>query len=428
MSMLRPMRDDLFKYRKRKKVSLDGSVPGVSYDRLKRSRRYVSGTPYSSGRSYNHPDLYLPDNPRGYRPDFNAPAAQSEDYEANNDWDSHRISHPTDPRLFCPSHELPVEQESISYENAKTASDFFLKAMETMYQQFEEGQKIPSLADIWQKHCESYGDVISDIEKSVEAAELTPEAIAGRLRDITDALNRLQCVLPEDHPDIVNLRQAQIQLGRQQLFEMEQDPKFWEIYNSIDDSWQSRLGEGNPYENDDIIPFEQPDNTARNIFRLPDLSLLQRDMPVMFDEVEPATMHNEQDVMQAEDYSGVQNLEQIVENEPVLETQSQFAQNDMMQMMEVTAPEMADPVAQDSGYDHSTAAFDEINQAIDQVIEGPTPQEVEPDPFQQLYDPLMAQQYMFNPQYRPDYMAGGPMPPGPDMGFGPMGPGPMPGP
>ncbi len=31
MSMLRPMRDELFKYRKRKKKSFDGSVPGAPY-------------------------------------------------------------------------------------------------------------------------------------------------------------------------------------------------------------------------------------------------------------------------------------------------------------------------------------------------------------------------------------------------------------
>lgn len=393
MSVLRSMRNELFRYRKRKNASLDGSIPGVPYNSFARSRRHVSGMPHRPGFPGYHHDPYMPDNPGGYRPGLNAPAIQAEEYLENGDWESHMISHPTSSKLFRPFPELPVAEEILTHGKSESASQFFLRVMEVMYQPFEEGQEIPSLADIWLEYRSTYNDDVANIEQLFETTESTPETVTGRFREISDALNRLQCVLPEDHPDIINLKRAQIQLGRQHLSEMEKDPKFWEIYNSIDDNWQSKLGEGNPYENDDI---------------------LQQNIPALPDEMEQIAMPVEENMLPENDHINEYGLEQAVESEAVLEPQSQFTQDDMMQMMEIANPEMAEPMEQ--GFEISPVeVFDEINQAIDQVVEQPVQEEPEPDPFRMQYDPFMEQQYMFDPQYMPDYMAGGPMGPMPGL-------------
>jgi hypothetical protein len=240
--------------------------------------------------------------------------------------------------------------------------------------------------------------------KPAMLAELTPEDIARRFIDITGAIGHLQEVLPPEHPDIVNLRAA--------VHDILDNPEAMSKLESLaGDIGHSKLGEGNPYENDDITPFEQPDNTARNILGHPDLSPLQQDIPAMFDGMEQAAMPVEENMLLEDDHINEQSLEHAVEGETVLEPQSQLTQDDMMQMMEAANPEMTEPVDQDFGID-SMEAFDEINQAIDQLTEQPVQEELEPDPFQMQYDPFMEQQYMFDPQYMPDYMAGGPMPPG----------------
>ncbi len=212
MSMFRPMRDDLSKYRKRKTVPTDGSVPGVPYTDYRKSRHYVSGMPSGLNMPNQQHDSYNWRNPREYHPNINAPASQSPDYEPNENWQSHKISHQTDPRLFLPFPELPVQQEEITYDNSKAAGEFFLKIQEAMYKPFEEGREIPSLADIWHEHFSGIpedvrGPDISNLESAPEpAAELSAEDIGARLNNIAGALNHLQKVFPEDHPDIINLR------------------------------------------------------------------------------------------------------------------------------------------------------------------------------------------------------------------------------
>ena len=74
-----------------------------------------------------------------YHPNRHAPAAQSDEYWQDQDWESHMISHPTDPRVFRPYPELPAEEpEKITYEKSRQVSDFFLKLMEAQYKATEK--------------------------------------------------------------------------------------------------------------------------------------------------------------------------------------------------------------------------------------------------------------------------------------------------
>ena len=424
MSMFRAMRDELFKYGKRKRRSIDGSVPGVPYADYRRSRRYVSGLPYVPRGPGHHHDLYNWGVPGAYHPNLNAPAAQSEEYLPNENWDSHMISHSTNPKLFRPFPELPPTEENITYEKSKTKSDFFLKVMEVMYRPFEEGQEIPSLADIWREHFRGDEPDMADLytpnaEIPADAAEeSTPEDLMRRFIDIAGALGHLQTVFPEDHPDIMNLRTA--------LHDILDDPEAMSKLESIvGDVGPSKLGTGDPYA---IDAFEE----AEQVFDQQMQSIESAFDEPMFKPAEPyaADMFDEQPEMMfgqlpEEAFPETESLEQIVEQEHVFGAPAPaFMEQDLMPDEMMADMGMPGAMPEPTSYDAGSIA-DEINQAINEVTQGPMPQEEEPDPFQPLYDPYMMgqnvfeqMQYMANPFAMPD-------PYGP-MGLGPMGP--MPGP
>jgi len=427
MSMLRPMRDELFKYGKRKRRSIDGTMPGVPYASYRKSRRYVSGLPYMQKGPSHHHDLYNCGIPREYHPNLNAPAAQSEEYLPNENWDSHMISHSTDPKLFRPFPDLPPAEENITYEKSKTKSDFFLKVMEVMYRPFEEGQEIPSLADIWREHFGADEHDMSDLympnsEMTIETvAESTPDDVARNFIDIAGALGHLQTVFPEDHPDIMNLRTA--------LHDILDDPEAMSKLESIvGDVRPSKLGTGDPYA---IDTFEE----AEQLFEQQMQSIESAFDEPMFEPAEPyaADMFDEQPEMMFEQlpeeaFPEAEGLEQIVEQEHVFGAPAPaFMEQNLMPDEMMADMGMPGAMPESTGYDAGSIA-DEINQAINEVCQQPL-QEEEPDPFQPLYDPYMMgqnvfdqMQYMANPFAMPD-------PYGP-MGLGPMGPmpGPIPGP
>ena len=395
MSMLRPMREELFKYRKRKKVSLDGSVSGVPYTHFRRSRRHVSGMPHIPGHSgYSH-GSYMSGSPREYRPSLNAPSAQSEDYLMDENWDWHNTSHPTDSKLFRPFPELPAAEDVLTHEKYKSASEFFLKVMEVMYQPFEEGQEIPTLADIWQKHCSIEPQDMPDAEPTIETMqELTPDDVAHKFIDLLDAHSHLQKVFSQDHADVRNLRDA--------ISNLINDPEAMSKLESLaGEISPSNLGTGNPYEVDFLEDTEQ-------IFEQPEME---------FEEAVPNVSFSEE-----------QTLEEIIQHgDPFDVSIPGFTEEDIMPNETASDVDMLTIMPELPGY-NVFMVEDEINQAIDQAIEPPMPCETEPDPFDPLYDPFRVPEYMMmdpQMQYMMQYMMPGAMPCGP-MGPGPMMPGPMP--
>lgn len=112
MSLPGPMRGDLFRYRKRKQIPLDGSVPGVMYNR--RRGGYVS--PGLAGERSN-PGTYDHETYESEMERFDAPG---HDYSAPDyiaDGDAVPAHTRTDQRLFRRlSDTVPVEPFDISYE------------------------------------------------------------------------------------------------------------------------------------------------------------------------------------------------------------------------------------------------------------------------------------------------------------------------
>ena len=426
MSMLRPMRDELFKYRRRKRIPMDGSVPGTPYTGYRKSRRYVSGLSYVPRGPNHHHNLYNWGVPREYHPSLNAPAAQSDKYWPNENWESHMIPRSTDPKLFRPFPELPPTEENITYEKSKTKGEFFLKLLEVMYRPFEEGQEIPSSIDIWREHfrddeLDMYDLYMPNSEMTTEtAAELTPEDKVRKFVDVIGALGHLQTVFPEDHPDIVNLRAA--------WHDISNDPEtISELESIVGDVGPSKLGTGDPYAIDPFEEaeqlFEQQMQSVESAFDEPMLDPAEPYIPDMFDE-QPEMMFEQ---LPEEAFPEAESLERIVEQEdPFIAPAPAFMEQDMMPDGMMADMSMSGAMPELTVFDIDPA-IDEINQAIDEVSQQPM-QEEEPDPFQSQYAPYMMgqnmfdqMQYMANPFAMPD-------PYGP-MGLGPMGPmpGPMPG-
>jgi len=406
------MRDELFKYRKRKKSSIDGSMPGVPYASYRRSRRYVSGLPYGPrGPAHRH-DPYNWGVPREYHPDLNSPAAQSEEYWPNENWESHTVSHSTDPKLFRPFPDLPPAEENITYEKSKATGEFFLKLMEAMYRPFKEGQEIPSLTDIWREHFSDDEIDMADLylpnsEMPTEAAEeeLTPEDLMRRLIDISGALGHLQTVFPEDHPDIVNLRGA--------LHDILDDPEAMSKLESLaGELGPSKLGSGDPYANDTFEEaerlFEQQTRSIENAFDEPAFESAGLAAPDIFEEQSEMMFEH----FPEEAFPDADSLEQIVEREgPFRAPGPTFMEQEMMPDDIGMPGAMPEP----TGYDAGLIA-DEINQVIDEVSQQPLKEE-ELDPLNPQFDPYMMgqfdqMQYMVDPFAMPDM-------------YGPMGPGPM---
>ena len=496
MAMRGPMRNELFKYRKRKKVSLDGSVPGIPHSSFGRSRRHVSGMPYRPGSSgYNH-GSYTGGIPRAYNPRLNSPGVDWGEYNSHES--SHTSFARTPPIRTGPSHNLtgnmpgmlnvptddlamdelwsmmrgtssrpqegpiPVDFEDIRHliDGVRTTlnppseveANSLIKlndvnnALNTLRDSLPSdhpdivnlklasnilsGDGVPTQEELVS---DDYFDTETELAQMIDPDDLQSllysmeneeNPVHADLGDVTEALWFLENRLPHDHPDILNLKQALLQLGRQKDHQMRQDPRFWEIYDSIDDSSQSNLGPGNPYENDELIGAQMSESSVEHNDY--DARLMQEandlEQQLFADETPGVTEF--QEAMTSEPM-----LEDMVEQEfaslgsgpPAMETIEQQALSGLP--MKIANAGESEQFMGMNVFD-TNPAFDEINQAIDQAAAFQQPQ---PDPWKMQDDPYQQMSMMMNMQKR--YMADpfampGQMGPGygpmPDAMMGPM--------
>ena len=102
MAMRGPLRRELGKYRKGRSGTTPWS-PG-----FRGSKQYVTGAVPGPVHGGYPVDLYMWGMPRDYHPNINAPAAQSDEYMVDPDWESHHIPHSHQPHLFRPFPELEI--------------------------------------------------------------------------------------------------------------------------------------------------------------------------------------------------------------------------------------------------------------------------------------------------------------------------------
>jgi len=429
MAIPRSLGNELFRYRRRKRRPLDGSVPGLPQERFHRTRRYVSGTPYIPRPGGSHHCLYNWGLPSEYHPNVHASAVQIDEYFNDPDWESHHIPHSQQDKLLRPYPEPEPTENPFDYEHAQAMNEFFLKAMDVQYQHFEEGQEVPSLADIWEGHTAAglgsnlASDIDTDSPADVSPADEIPSEPIGLpdVEDMTDALAQLRQVLPEDHPDILRLQTAIEMVSYQgmtaETTELEMGPPH---------------GAAEPMDNvygPDL--FEQQAAFDEHVQALEDMLAGPEfgpspsppmDMPVEpFRGLEAALA----EPPPVEGYEQSGELEQLIEQEDPFAV-APPAPMDQDMVPEAMGPDMGAPgMAETDGFEAMTPE-DEINQAIDAIAGGLEPQEIEPepDPFQSQHDAFATaqqifeeqMQFMANPFLMPGMMPMGPMP-GPTPGM-----------
>jgi hypothetical protein len=425
MAIPRSLGNDLFRYRRRKKRSLDGSVPGLAQSRFHKSRRYISVTPYVPRRGGYHHDIYNWGIPRDYHPSLNAPAIDWTEYDEYTPVDIRHISRPDNPKL---PHELDDAAPAMPIPTSLPEDDLaheeeFLMAM-GQRDEIEQGALEESRFNI----NEPDGIEPFPVELQLPVEERSIEDLPS-LDVLKDAFLQLSETLPEDHPDLVNVRTAMHKVLNHQISLSET--------NDADTSDPYNMDAGvmvDPIEHD---PFQEAEQFFNKQMELFEKSFDESPMesfgihsPVQFEgeSIESAIMSDEP--LPDEFLMEEQTLEQrLCEPDPFDVPAPGFAEQDMMPDNMVDDMNTPGPGPEFAIFDIDPA-IDEINQAIDEVTQQAMPEEMEPDPFEQQQDPYMTgfdqMQYMVNP-------FGMPGPYGP-MGPGPMGPmpgqmpGPMPGP
>lgn len=198
----RALNAELFKYRKRKQISLGGSVPGVPYAGFGRSRRHVSGMPYTPGRPGYHHDLYMSGTPQAYHPSLNAPAVQETEYDPYEPMGRRHVSRSS----FQPRH-LP-RHNSQHMPNGMSVPDDDLALIEQLRMAKgeeslppRENLEAPFLNGSAPSPISSANDIESILNGN--SVDTFPS-----FSEVADALEQLSKVLPPDHQDLINLRMA----------------------------------------------------------------------------------------------------------------------------------------------------------------------------------------------------------------------------
>jgi hypothetical protein len=392
--------------------------------------------PRTPGPADHHHGSYTANSPRDYRPSFNAPSVNWTKYDL---YESPQVSFAhtppirTDPsRHFIASSPelfgmLSIPKEDLALE------ELWLMAMGVRPRP-QEGPIVMS--------ADEFAFVNGEVRTNLNLRDNLKVRPLPDISDITDALSQLEKVLPKDHPDIINLINAADKLTNGQFSADRQTSQMPEPLSAAENP-----DVFDPYEEAEQF-FNQQMQILEKSFELPMLEsdavpqialhdgtalgtgTFELEKPAVNHDLEGIVQADEQLLLQAErtipvgepafqldtvpqEMPNESTLEQIIENEATFEPPQQFIAEDMMPVADMPGPQAPEPMVQDFNYGTATV-IDEINQAIDQLKED----DMQQNPFQQLYDPLMAQQYMFDPmmQYMQDYMMPGPMP------FGPMGP------
>lgn len=391
MSIPQSLRQELSKYRKRKR--------GIRNDasRGKGPIRYATPTASLSSKSiYVGPKgaysqrPYMCDHPTEYRANIHSPAAQSPEYDPY-EADSVHLSQTNELHFHSrqPARDISSSLDEGDSNKPVTPFEILSRVARAMLQNvMSDDAYLMTIDDFVDQN--SYGQFLRD---------MMPE-----FTEIAHSLVTLRQSLPEDHPDIIKLKES-VNLWLEH-------PEWWPKSENFGGEYSgSNLGQGNPYDNDDIQQVPVHDTVRGIIHPFNPLSPRQN-TPLLSNEIEEPAMLFEQSPASVDDAGHVANLEQTIEAEyAAFDYSPQLSEAGILHESNPTDFGIEQVFDQDIGHNLGLA-INEINQAIDQVVNT--------DPFQLQHNPFMEPEYMFNQQYMPHYMVPGPMP------MGPM-PGPAPG-
>lgn len=195
MTLFRPLRNELYKYRKNRGRSIDGMIPGTA-GRFRKLTTASTGAP-TRGAGYDH-DLYMADVPQQYRPNIFAAHVDWAAYEQDHVHDEPHMRTPQPTRGFDPTvTDVPWRQAMPRDELALTEQWLMDKGVRPRPQ---EGPVPGSMEDI--------RPLLDGVRMTIHEQERPETHTAPRLEDIANALQTLENSLHGDHPDVMNLRNA----------------------------------------------------------------------------------------------------------------------------------------------------------------------------------------------------------------------------
>ncbi len=285
----RALRAELFKYRKRNRISLDGTIAGQT------AGIYIGGLHH-----------VRPPGSRGSSP---SPAQHHSIYDtrAFYEWPDQEYDQPASwfEQVFPGTPPLRVQgpprhpQTPIpEYDDSLMTPELQDHAANAFRRAAAEQALLPQ---------EPYGDMAEILNATNAEIAAVAQDVDNlpNLADIADAIFQLEGVLPPDHPDLVNLRAA-----ARESFE---HPESWPSPEDFGgDLGPSKLGTGDPYER---APYEE----AGQAFEPNDTSQMNQEMfdqamaQVVGTQMMPEPMAEALDPMQdAYEQQFEQGLEAIV--------------------------------------------------------------------------------------------------------------------
>jgi hypothetical protein len=415
--MKRPLKAELYKYRKRKKLSINRKTAGFGYQSFSYARPAGSRRYHRTGRGHSFRNNYLGPLPRTYHPRLNSPNVQTFDYEPeeNQFYIPSSRNNPSENRFgFQQGGEFEniVEDKQVDYETSRPNSQALQEMLDKIWGDLKGFDEFALANDAF----ESEDSFSSDTETGDNLPEFA---------DMVDALAVLKDNLPEGHPDIASLEGAIHQWL--QTPELHPQPEDFAVEDTV-----SKLGTGNPYENDRLWEDDSPGDGFSEIPE-DDFQGCKQDLDSDFDFQGDSL----EDIVQAQQGlqpetvpDGINQISDELNPQPVDTEISGYdtGMQDMQPAAEFNHPGFGQPsqyqaVDPQQQFEDNNAVADnidarqEIDEAINQVTQ-PQEDDQQFDPF--AVDPYMTAQQLFEQQLQyfnnPMQMPAGlqmPGPPGP---------------
>lgn len=156
MSHLPPLRNELSMHRKRKQISIDGTVAGIDFNR---ARGDYAELPVNFGRPGSAPADYLGPMPQDYRPHPGFTDSSRPEYE-QYEWGMQQ--HPTPP-LRAPLPELPEVERPPNYNACLMTNELFEQAMQECVAYPDIPEPIPVDHDVRAQGIMNSQDTLEDL-------------------------------------------------------------------------------------------------------------------------------------------------------------------------------------------------------------------------------------------------------------------------
>ncbi len=395
MAMLRPLKS-ILRQNKKKKPNAFSFSPKISG--LGSQAPSYGG--YSKQSSYNH-DFYNNVTPKTYDLPLDTPAVRQTQYDQ---YDSQIAHHFIEMQETAePVHEI---QRNIKKDILASHKDHIAFINDLKNENIEVSERLLDVSDIWKEHTSDHSttldspavtDRVINLDTLLNESESLPDPA-----DVLDSFAQLKKALPDDHPDVVNLRsQVNFIMDNLELFPQPED------FGIVRDF---ELDMTNPYLDDDLDENSDPFH-EQNLMNTQQLEvneeILEHNLmsnESLFESEDTQYTLNDMLSCETESFDGI---EQVVQQDNSMMSSPEHSFQEPAMEGEAMVPFDNMEYGPDQ---NNVQAMNEIDQAIDSIGNqpqesntDPVPQQIQPDPLiqQQMYEEDLLNQHLNNPYQMP---------------------------